>query len=109
MVTHLSHGWCLTHQLPENQSSWLGPVCPGCKQWLYTRPPHGECRSFWESQPVAYALDGEPCFVYTLLWDDFRIRTLHPAGTEFDIRSRNASVEQPVEETLPDNSAFENW
>jgi len=34
--------------------------------------------SFWESQPVAYSLDRKPLFAYTLMWDDFRIRSLHP-------------------------------
>ncbi|MBI1345467.1 hypothetical protein GC163_04185 [bacterium] len=96
MTTPVEHGWCLIHQRPEDQSSWLGPVCACCKQRLYTRPPQGTCLSFWESQPVAYALDGEPCFAYTLMWEDFRIRTLHPAGTEFDVRSQNAMHEAAI-------------
>jgi hypothetical protein len=33
--------------------------------------------SFWESQPVAYTLEREPCFAYSLLWEDYRIRSLH--------------------------------
>lgn len=33
--------------------------------------------SFWESQPVAYTLEREPCFAYSLLWENFRIRSLH--------------------------------
>ena len=33
--------------------------------------------SFWESQPGAYTLDGRPLFIYTLLWDNYRIRSLH--------------------------------
>lgn len=88
--------WCLTHNLPEDQQSLIGPVCSCCKQHLYVSPPAGTCRSFWESQPAAYTLDREPCFVYTLMWDDFRIRTLHPPGTEFDVRSRNVVRECPV-------------
>lgn len=68
---------CLAHQLPEDQASSVGMVCPRCKQRLYVRPPQGRCMSFWESQPVAYSLDGRPLFVYTLMWDDFRIRSLH--------------------------------
>lgn len=108
MATSVSHAWCLTHQLPEDQSSWLGPVCPCCKQRLYTRPPQGGCISFWESQPVAYSIDGEPCFVYTLVWDDFRIRTLHPAGTDFDVRSRNAIAEIAAAETLPEKPSLES-
>lgn len=82
---------CLTHQLPEDQMSPVGLVCPHCKQRLYTAPPQGRCRAFWESQPMAYSLDGEPCFVYTLLWDDFRIRSLHPPHATEDPRSRIVS------------------
>lgn len=105
--------WCLTHQLPEDQASPIGTVCQHCKQRLYVDRPQGSCRSFWESQPAAFALNGEPCFVYTLVWDDFRIRTLHPAGTEFDIRSQNvvhesALVDQLEREDCPDESP-ENW
>lgn len=80
---------CLTHQLPEESASPVGLVCPECKQRLYLEPPAGRCRSFWESQPAAYALDGRPCFVYTLVWDDFRIRSLHRAESQSDPRSQN--------------------
>ncbi len=73
---------CLTHQLPADQASPVGLVCPRCKQRLYLRPPRGRRRSYWESQPVAYSLTGEPCFVYTLLWDDLRIRCMHPPEAE---------------------------
>ncbi len=78
--------------------SLIGPVCACCKQRLYVDPPHGTCRTYWESQPAAYTLDGQPCFVYTLVWADFQIRTLHRPGTEFDIRSRNVVRELPVGE-----------
>ncbi|MEX1232473.1 MAG: hypothetical protein WEB58_19660 [Planctomycetaceae bacterium] len=81
--------YCLTHFLPEDQTSTVGLVCPRCKQRLYTQPPQGHCRSFWESQPAAYSPRREPCFVYTLLWDDFRIRSLHPPDDTFDTRSQN--------------------
>jgi hypothetical protein len=81
--------WCLTHQRPETDTALLGRVCAGCKQRLYLKPPRGECRSFWESQPAAYTLDGRPCFVYRLAWDDFVIRTLHAPETEEDHRSAN--------------------
>lgn len=94
MATAAAPAWCLTHQLPEDQASLIGPVCRHCKQRLYVSPPQGVCRSYWESQPEAFTLEGEPCFVYTLVWDDFRIRTLHPPGTEFDVRSQNAVREQ---------------
>ena len=77
---------CLAHQLPEDQTSPIGLVCPLCKQRLYVNPPHGAGRGYWESQPAAYSLSGEPCFVYALAWDDFRIRSLHPAGSEVDPR-----------------------
>ena len=76
--------------------SLVGTVCAHCKQRLYVEPPVGMCRSYWESQPAAYTLIGEPCFVYTLKWDDFQIRTLHPPGVEFDLRSRNVVRELPV-------------
>lgn len=79
--------FCLTHQLPEEQTSLVGLVCSQCKHRLDTRPPQGRCRSFWESQPAAYGLDGQPCFVYTLWWDDFRIRSLHPPESHVDPRA----------------------
>jgi hypothetical protein len=80
---------CLTHQLPEDQATPLGLVCACCKHRLYTNPPAGRCMSFWESQPGAYTLQREPCFVYTLIWDDFRIRSLHPVHSVVDPRSQN--------------------
>ena len=82
---------CLNHQLPEDQTSLIGLVCPRCKQRLYTRPPTGRPMCFWESQPAAYGLDRRPCFVYTLIWDDFRIRSLHPAESESDARGQSFS------------------
>lgn len=83
---------CLAHQLPEDQSSPAGLVCPLCKQRLYVSPPRGRGFSCWESQPGAYTLTGEPCFVYTIVWEDFRIRSLHPAGVLIDSRSVNRTV-----------------
>lgn len=74
----------------------VGLVCAACKCRLYTQPPTGPLRTFWESQPGAWTPDREPCFVYSLLWDDFRIRSLHPAGAEFDLRSLNAPAELPA-------------
>ncbi len=68
----------------------IGLVCPACKHRLYVRPPHGRCMSFWESQPVAYTLKREPCFVFTMMWSDFRIRSLHPHYSETDARGQNA-------------------
>jgi len=84
----LSHTRCLTHQLDEDQMSPVGLVCPQCKQRLYTEPPRGRCLTFWESQPAAYSAEGEPCFVYTLRWDDFRIRSLHPPDSQDDPRGK---------------------
>lgn len=81
-VTH-----CLTHQLPEDQTSMIGLVCPRCKYRLYAEPPRGEYNGCWESQPVAYSLDRRPCFVYTLMWNDYRIRSLHAVESEEDARS----------------------
>lgn len=84
---------CLEHQLPEDQASPVGLVCSLCKQRLYVQPPQGKGFSCWESQPGAYTLEGDPCFVYTMVWTDFRIRSLHPAGVLIDTRSLNASQE----------------
>lgn len=79
---------CLTHQLPEDQATPLGLVCRECCARLNESPPEGERRGFWESQPGAYATDGRPCWVFSLLWDDFRIRSLHPAEAAAPARSR---------------------
>ncbi|MDA0833739.1 MAG: hypothetical protein O2955_05180 [Planctomycetota bacterium] len=91
--------YCLTHFLPEDQASNIGLICPRCRQRLYTQPPSGTCRSFWESQPAAYSLHQQPCFVYTLQWDDFCIRSLHPPGDVLDSRSQIR--------TLPSSSYME--
>lgn len=87
---------CLTHQLPEDQLSLIGLVCPRCKQRLYTQPPLGHCLSYWESQPAAYSTEGEPCFVFTLAWDDFRIRSLHPPHSDTDKRAKKIKQIQSV-------------
>ena len=87
---------CLTHQLPEDQVSPIGLVCPRCKQRLYTQPPLGHCMSYWESQPAAYSAKGEPCFVFTLAWDDFRIRSLHPPHSDTDKRAKKIKQIQKV-------------
>jgi len=81
---------CLNHQLPEDQATPLGMMCPCCKLILYTTPPEGRCRAFWESQPGAYALDREPMWVFTIMWDDFRIRSLHPPDSHDDERGEKA-------------------
>lgn len=81
---------CLTHQLIEDQPSVLGLVCSECKQRLESRPPRGRAMSFWESQPAAYSAEGEPCFVYTIMWDDFRIRSLHPPAIDERARREEA-------------------
>lgn len=65
----------------------LGLVCPRCKHRLYAQPPQGGRRGCWESQPAAYSLKGKPCFVYTLIWEDYRIRSLHPPDSTEDARS----------------------
>lgn len=69
---------CLEHQLPEDQPSPLGLVCRACHARLLQDPPSGPCRGFWESQPVNDS-NGEACAVFTLAWDDFQIRSQHPA------------------------------
>ncbi len=65
----------------------VGRVCTECKRRLNAQPPRGSMRGWWESQPAAYTPDGRPCFVYTLSWDDFRIRSLHGAESNVDERS----------------------
>ncbi len=37
-------------------------------------------------------MDGKPCFVYTLWWDDFRIRSLHPPESHVDRRAENVKA-----------------
>lgn len=59
--------------------------------------------AFWESQPVAYTLDRQPCFAYTLVWENFRIRSLHPAESESDNRAERVSKLQGR------HSPPENW
>jgi hypothetical protein len=103
--TQFTH--CLHHQLPEDQASTLGLVCALCKHRLYAHPPQGECRSYWLGQPGAYSLDREPCFVYVLSWDDFEIRSLHPAGSTEDHRSAKARAAQSAA-TSPEPEATEN-
>lgn len=76
---------CLVHQMDETQPSPVGLVCPRCKHRLYAKPPKGDRRNFWESQPLAYTLDGKPCFVYSLMWDDFRIRSLYIGDYEDEL------------------------
>lgn len=74
--------YCLEHQRDEDQPSPRGLVCPLCHARLTQSPPRGICRSNWESQPAAYTVHGEPCWVYTLTWADFRIRSLHWNGDQ---------------------------
>ncbi len=69
---------CLEHQLPEDQPSPLGLICRECQARLLQDPPRGSCRAFWESQPTNDS-NGEACAVFTLTWDDFQIRSQHPA------------------------------
>lgn len=69
---------CLEHQRSETLATPIGRLCPSCKEHLYTRPPSGKSMAFWESQPVAYSRNREPCFVFTQIWDDFQIRSLFP-------------------------------
>ena len=44
---------------------------------------------------MAYSRDRKPCFVYSLMWDDFRIRSLHAAGSEVDARAVHKSDYSP--------------
>lgn len=79
---------CLEHQLPEDQPSPYGLICRECQARLLNDPPHGRCRGFWESQPVANE-DGEACAVFTLAWDNFQIRS-QQAMTAWDEAERAA-------------------
>jgi len=74
---------CLEHQLPEDEPSPLGMVCRECLHVVETRYDAERCISFWESQPMAYTLAGEPCFVFTIIWDEQRIRSLHIPQPQF--------------------------
>lgn len=102
------YAWCLEHQAAEDQMSPVGLVCPECKHRLYTQPPKGRLATFWESQPGAWTVDRRPCFVYSLLWDDYRIRSLHAAEEEFDIRSRNVRLELAVQMPPENADDFES-
>lgn len=77
---------CLEHQRVENQATPFGMVCPDCKRRLYTNPPQGNLMSFWESQPVAFSLDREPCFAYSLMWENYRIRSIHLPDNDLVIK-----------------------
>ncbi|QDV49276.1 hypothetical protein [Gimesia fumaroli] len=77
---------CLEHQCAEDQATPFGMVCPQCKRRLYTNPPQGNLMSFWESQPVAFTLDREPCFAYSLMWEDYRVRSIHLPDQEATAR-----------------------
>ena len=74
--------YCLEHQHAEDRPSSRGLVCPQCYERLKELPPQGECHSYWDSQPAAYTVQGEPCWVYNLQWPDFRIRSLHGQGAQ---------------------------
>lgn len=74
--------YCLEHQQDEDHPSPRGLVCPLCHARITQSPPQGICRSYWESQPAAYTVHGDPCWVYTLTWADFRIRSLHWNGEQ---------------------------
>ena len=75
--------------------------------------------SYWESQPAAYSTEGEPCFVFTLAWDDFRIRSLHPPHSDTDKRAEKVkqiqSVTQHRKQRTPDERKwldilkYERW
>jgi hypothetical protein len=110
-----THTFCLEHHAVEDQMSLLGFVCAQCKHRLYTRPPRGLCRSYWISQPGAYGLDRAPCFVYVIQWDDFRIRSLHPAHSEIDPRferiqaanARQQAEDESLQEATDPETGFE--
>ncbi|WP_144995026.1 hypothetical protein [Polystyrenella longa] len=74
--------WCLIHQQPETQASPFGKVCPNCKRKLYTGQLGTPSTRYWDSQPGAYRLSGEPCFIYNIIWDNFQIRSLQFAEPE---------------------------
>jgi hypothetical protein len=74
--------YCLEHQLTEDYASPRGLVCERCHARLKRSPPQGTCQSYWESQPAVYTLQREPCWVFTLRWEDFQIRSLHWNGEQ---------------------------
>ena len=68
--------WCLVHQEPETQASPYGKVCPHCKMKIYSGLLEAPRNRYWGSQPGAYRLNGLPCFIYNIIWDNFQIRSL---------------------------------
>jgi len=93
--------FCLAHQLPEDDSSPVGLVCARCRHQLRADPPRGNPLCCWESQPPVFGLDGSPCFVYTLIWENFRIRSLHPAELQTDFRSHDVQSHVDTEPDAP--------
>lgn len=87
-----NYNQCLAHQLPEDQMSPIGLVCRQCKQSLYVHPAPGQRMGYWESQPAAYTLQREPCFVYRLKWPTGEIRSLHPVDSNVDLRGPKLAV-----------------
>lgn len=87
---HESETFCLEHQRPEDRASSRGLVCAECHVRLSEAPPRGGISSYWESQPAAYTLQGDPCWVYTLVWSDFRIRSLHWNGQQGLLQSSDS-------------------
>ncbi len=94
MMSHpaLPTTYCLEHQLAEDHPSPRGLVCPQCYARLMQSPPLGECSGYWESQPAAYTVRGEPCWVYRLNWFDFQIRSLHWNGQQGIAEDDSASL-----------------
>lgn len=81
---------CVAHRLPEDQPSPHGQVCRECLARLRDDPPQGACRGFWESQPLI--VDGEPCAVFTLAWDNFQIRSLHSSTALSDLEREASEI-----------------
>ena len=90
MTAIAAHTHCLEHQLPEDHPSSVGLICRKCHSRLLQDPPRGQCRGYWESQPIIS--DGDPCSVFTLVWDNFQIRSLHPTSAWEDLEREALDV-----------------
>lgn len=86
----------------------MGLVCRLCKQQLSLNPPFGECRGYWESQPIAHFLSGSPCFAYVLVWGNYQIRSLHPEWMTSDRRAWNWNSLISAKAGLASRMSFQN-
>ena len=50
----------------------------------------------------------KPCFVYSLMWDDYRIRSLHPPNSQDDPRGEKAKA-VPTQVADGNDSTTNTW